>query len=137
MYPTGPDSYLDLLRAIDRPAFGVHLDPVNMISSPQLYFDNAALIRDCFAKLGPHIKNCHAKDILLRSKLTVHLDEVAPGQGALDYRSFLRELDRLGNPRVGLILEHLPTSRRSTPGPPPTSAPPPPKRGSPSKHSIW
>src|SRR5262249_20880960 len=72
MYPTGPDSYLDLLRAIDRPAFGVHLDPVNMISSPQLYFDNAALIRDCFAKLGPHIKNCHAKDILLRSKLTVH-----------------------------------------------------------------
>jgi len=107
MYPTGPDSYVDLLRAIDRPAFGVHLDPVNMVSSPQLYFDNAALIRECFAKLGPHIKNCHAKDILLRGKLTVHLDEVVPGQGALDYRTFLRELDKLGNPRVGLVLEHL------------------------------
>jgi sugar phosphate isomerase/epimerase len=109
MYPTGPDSYLDLLRAIDRTAFGVHLDPVNMISSPQHYFDNASLIRECFAKLGPHIKNCHAKDTLLRSKLTVHLDEVAPGQGALDYRTFLRELDKLADPRVGLILEHLHT----------------------------
>ena len=24
------------------------------------------VIRDCFAKLGPYIKSCHAKDILLR-----------------------------------------------------------------------
>ena len=108
--PTGPEEYLELIRVIDRPRFGVHLDPVNMISSPQRYFANTHFIQECFRLLGPHIKNCHAKDIVLRPKLTVHLDEVAPGLGALDYRTFLRQLDKLGDPNVGLILEHLPTA---------------------------
>jgi len=107
MYPDSADSYLALIQAIDRPRFAVHLDPVNLISSPRLFFDNAALIRECFAKLGPFIKSCHAKDIQLSGKLTVHLDEVRPGLGALDYRTLLRELDRL-DPDMPLLLEHLP-----------------------------
>jgi sugar phosphate isomerase/epimerase len=110
IYPTGPESYLELIKAIDRPAFGVHLDPVNMISSPERYFNNTAFLQECFRLLGPWIKNCHAKDITLHPRLTVHLDEVAPGMGALDYRTFLKELDRLADPKVGLILEHLQTS---------------------------
>lgn len=107
MYPDSPDSYLRLIRAIDRKAFAVHLDPVNLVSSPQRYFHNAALIRECFEKLGPHIRSCHAKDIILRDQLTVHLDETRPGLGALDYRTFLKELGRL-DADVSLMLEHLP-----------------------------
>lgn len=106
-FPDGPDSYLDLIRAIDRPAFGVHFDPVNMISSPQRYFANGAFLRECFAKLGPWIKSCHAKDIALAPKLTVHLDEVRPGLGGLDYVTFLSELRRL-DPETPVMLEHLP-----------------------------
>lgn len=111
MFPTGPDDYLRLMEAIDRPgAFGVHLDPVNMIWSPERYFQNADLIRDCFSKLAPHIRNCHAKDTRMGKTLTVHIDEVIPGDGILDYRVFLRELDRLpAEQRVGLIIEHLKT----------------------------
>jgi sugar phosphate isomerase/epimerase len=109
MYPTGPDEYLSLIRAIDRPGFGVHLDPVNMIHSPVRYAKNAELIRECFSLLGPWIKNCHAKDILLSPKLTTHLDEVVPGRGGLDYGVFLTELERLGSPSVALMLEHLQT----------------------------
>lgn len=107
IFPSSPDEYLDLIRAIDRPALGVHLDPVNMINSPARYYDNAAFIRDCFAKLGPHIKSCHAKDILLAEKLTVHLDECRPGQGALDYTVYLKELSKLDR-NTPLMLEHLP-----------------------------
>jgi sugar phosphate isomerase/epimerase len=107
MYPTGPQDYLRLIHAIDRAQFGVHLDPVNMVFSPERYFGTTALIQECFATLGPYIKNCHAKDILLRDTLTVHLDEVRPGLGNLDYVTYLRELDRLDAP-VGLLLEHLP-----------------------------
>ncbi len=107
MYPDTPDSYLELLKAVDRPAFGVHLDPVNMICSPQRYFANGIFLRECVAKLGPHIKSCHAKDILLQPNLTTHLDEVRPGLGALDYRTYLEELDRLLFD-VPLMLEHLP-----------------------------
>ena len=37
----------------------------------------------------------------------MHLDEVRPGLGSLDYRTFLRELDKL-DPDTPLLLEHLP-----------------------------
>ena len=63
--PDSPDSYLELMSAIDRRQFAVHLDPTNLINSPAKFYDNAGLLRECFAKLGPHIKCCHAKDITL------------------------------------------------------------------------
>jgi sugar phosphate isomerase/epimerase len=107
-YPDSPDSYFRLLKAIDRKQFAVHLDPVNLICSPQRYFNNGRLISECFRKLGPHIKSCHAKDILLSLKLTTHLDEVRPGLGGLDYAVFLRELSKL--PDIPLMLEHLPNA---------------------------
>jgi sugar phosphate isomerase/epimerase len=106
MYPDSCESYLELMRAIDREAFGVHLDPVNMISSPGRYFNNGAFVRDCIKRLGPYIRSCHAKDVVLRDQLTVHLDEVRPGLGGLDYRSFLHALDAL-DPDMPLMLEHL------------------------------
>jgi sugar phosphate isomerase/epimerase len=113
IYPSSPDEYLDLIRAVDRPGLAVHLDPVNMINSPPRYFANADFIRDCFAKLGPHIKSCHAKDIVMREQLTVHLDECRPGTGFLDYAVYLRELSRL-DPDTTLMLEHLPDDEYSS-----------------------
>ena len=105
--PDSADSYLRLIEAVNRPMFGVHLDPVNLINCPSRYYGNAALLRECFAKLGPWIVSCHGKDIIMHDRLTVHLDEVQPGLGTLDYQVFLQELGRL--PRdVPLILEHLP-----------------------------
>lgn len=106
MFPDSPDSYLALLKAIDRPQMAVHLDPVNLVNGPARFFRNGDLIRECFAKLGPWIKSCHAKDIALGNKLTVHLDEVRPGLGGLEYRTFLRELGRI-SPDTPLMLEHL------------------------------
>jgi sugar phosphate isomerase/epimerase len=108
MYPDSAQSYARLIQAIDRPQCAVHLDPVNLICSPQRFFGNAALLRECFATLGPLIKGCHAKDIALDARLTVHLDEVRPGLGGLDYRVFLSEMHKL-HPDTPLMLEHLPT----------------------------
>ena len=108
-YPDSPDSYVRLIKAMDRKRFSVHLDPVNFVSSPQLYFNNSQLIRECFDKLGPHIRSCHAKDIILNEEIyTPHLTEVRPGLGGLDYATFLRELSRF--PDVPLMLEHLPNA---------------------------
>jgi sugar phosphate isomerase/epimerase len=103
--PDSPDSYVELLKAVDRKRMAVHLDPVNMINSPRRYYNNGAFIKECFDKLGPYIKNCHAKDILLHDTLTVHLEEVLLGTGGLDYRIFLTELSKLKD--VPLMLEHL------------------------------
>lgn len=108
-YPEGPDSYLRLIEAIDRAQCAVHLDPVNIINGLERYYHSGDLIRDCFTKLGAHIKSCHAKDIALADTLTLHLDETRPGLGGLDYATYLRELDRL-DPDVPLMLEHLPSA---------------------------
>jgi sugar phosphate isomerase/epimerase len=105
-YPDSADSNLELIRAVDRSQLAVHFDPVNIINSPRRYYNNAQLIQDCFVKLGPYIKSCHAKDILLHNKLTVHLDEVRPGKGNLDYKIFLTELNKLA-PDTPLMIEHL------------------------------
>ena len=105
MLPDSPDSYLRLIKAIDRKQFGAHLDPVNMISSPQRYFNNGEFIRECFRKLGPHIKSVHAKDITILPELTVHLEERRPGLGSLDYSVLLQETSRLKD--VPIMLEHL------------------------------
>ena len=106
MYPDSPQSYLDLIETIDRKSVGVHLDPVNMINSPRRYFQNAEFLFQCFSLLGDRIVGVHAKDILLRPNLTVHLDEVRPGLGGLDYRVFLEELHKLPAD-TPLMLEHL------------------------------
>ena len=107
MYPNSVASYERLLRAIDRPTFAVHFDPVNLVCSPELYYSTGALIRDFVERLGPQIKSCHAKDILLSGRLTTHLDETRPGQGGLDYHAFLGAVATL-DPDTPVMLEHLP-----------------------------
>lgn len=106
--PDSVDSYVALIKAIDRPMFGAHFDPVNIIMTPRVYWDNAALIRECFDKLGAHVVSCHAKDIVLHHQAALHLDECQIGEGVLDYREYLTQLSCL--PReVPLLTEHLST----------------------------
>ena len=107
MLPDSPDSYLEIIKAVDRKRFAAHLDPVNMISSPQRYFNNALFLKECFVKLGPYIKSIHAKDIMILPELTVHLEERRPGAGSLDYTVFLKEASRLRD--IPFMLEHLKT----------------------------
>ena len=107
--PDSADSYLRLLEAVDRPMFGVHLDPTNLINSPRRYYDTGAVIRECVGKLGPHICSCHAKDVALdTTSAIVHLTETRIGTGNLDYAAYLECLDSLGRD-VPLMLEHLRT----------------------------
>jgi len=102
--PDSPEILLELIKAIDRPSFAAHLDPVNLIVSPRQYYDSGALIRRCFELVGPWIVSAHGKDITLGPKLSLHLDEVIPGRGRLDYQTYLRQLDGRDIP---LMLEHL------------------------------
>ncbi len=108
IFPDNPEDYLRLIKAIDRKAFGAHVDPVNVINSPRRCYENTQLLKDWFQVLGPHIRSCHAKDILLSGKLTVHLDEVRPGMGTMDYRTYLKEIQKL-EPDMTLMIEHLHT----------------------------
>jgi sugar phosphate isomerase/epimerase len=107
VFPDSADSYVELVRAIDRPAFGVHFDPVNLVNCPRRLYDTGAMIREFCEKLGPWIKSVHAKDVVCDHKLTFHVDERRPGQGVLDYGSLLRCAERLDSD-IPVLLEHLP-----------------------------
>lgn len=111
------ENYLKLIRAIDRPQFGAHIDAVNMVLSPRLYFDTGRMIREAFALLGPWVVSCHAKDIVMQGgpgNISFHFDEVPPGEGNLDYRAYVSEIARLGRD-MPLMLEHfdVPAYRRA------------------------
>ena len=106
--PDTADSYLELIRAVDRDRFAVHLDIVNVIRTPREHYQNAALIGEWFGTLGPHIRSCHAKDTVLEARFTSHTGEAVPGKGRLDYGALLRHIEAL-DPDMPLMIEHLTT----------------------------
>lgn len=104
--PDSADSYVDLVKAIDRDGFGVHLDPCNIINSPARYYRNPDLLNECFDKLGPWIVSCHAKDVTWDVEMQVHFREVVLGTGTLDYTTYLKRLAALPQPPP-LMIEHM------------------------------
>ena len=107
--PDGPDSYVELIKAVDRRAFGVHLDVCNVINSPTRFYHNKAVIEECFSKLGQWILSCHGKDLAWVPEYNVHFAEVVPGRGEIDYATYLRQLSLLPA-EAPLMLEHLSTA---------------------------
>ena len=106
MVPDSPESYLKLLRDVDREHFAVHLDYTNMISDPRRYLHSSDFIRECFRLLGPHIKSIHAKDVIMESGLPCVIREVMPGRGSIDFTLVLRLAGQLGD-RMTVYSEHL------------------------------
>lgn len=104
--PDGPDSYVELIQAVDRRPFAVHLDVCNVVNSPSRFYQNRAVIEECFHKLGRWIVSCHAKDLAWIPEYNVHFAEVVPGRGEIDYAAYLGELSRLPVD-APLMLEHL------------------------------
>ena len=107
--PDSPDAYLRMTKAVDRKGFAVHLDPCNLVNSPARYYSSSDLLRECYAKLGPHAASVHAKDLAWDVEMAVHFREVRIGQGSIDYGVFLAEHARHA-PGVPLMLEHLATA---------------------------
>ena len=113
--PDSPDCCAKMIKAVDREAFGVHLDPCNLVNSPEKFYRNADLLNECFDKLGRWIVSCHAKDLTWDVEMNVHFREVVPGKGTLDYTTFLKRLAQLPQ-EPPLMLEHLPNAEEYAKG---------------------
>lgn len=107
MIPDSPESYLQLIKDVDRKAFGVHLDYVNMINSPRKHIESTKFIQSCFDLLGPYIKSIHGKDSIMENAYTTVIRETMPGKGNLDYTKILPMVQKLGKDTV-FFTEHLP-----------------------------
>ncbi|MCL2057793.1 MAG: sugar phosphate isomerase/epimerase [Oscillospiraceae bacterium] len=107
LLPDSPEVYARLINAVDRTEFAVHLDPVNIISSPRRYYFNGDFIKRCFAILGDYIVSCHAKDFNMAPIYpTVKIDETFIGDGILDYSVYLNEILKMRK-QPTLMIEHL------------------------------
>ena len=103
----GPKAHKRLIDDVGDSRCAVNLDPVNMIHLHN-YYHTTELINECFDLLGEDILGCHAKDTYIwPDKQTVHVQEVCPGRGVMDYETYLVRLSRMKWPRT-LLPEHIP-----------------------------
>lgn len=108
MYPKSPDECLKMWEAVDRNAFGIHLDVVNMINCPERYFFADSFLQECFDKLESLVCSCHLKDIRLRDELTFQLEETFCGNGVLNIIKYISLINRC-DLNMPVIIEHLNT----------------------------
>jgi len=107
LFPDSPESYREIVDAVNDDRLAVHLDPVNITSSPRRVYFNDDLLKGCFSTLGPKIVSCHAKDFNMEPVWpTVKIDETFVGDGVLNYQVYLNEIDALAKPPT-LMIEHL------------------------------
>jgi sugar phosphate isomerase/epimerase len=104
--PDSPDNYLRLIKAIDRPNFGVHLDICNMINSPDRFWNTTRLIHETFDKLGHAIVAAHAKDLKWIPEMSIHFVECVIGEGDIDFATYLKRMASLPHD-VPLMIEHM------------------------------
>ena len=106
----GPRSHRQLIDDVGDDRLKVNLDPTNMIHLYR-YFHTTELINECFDILGEDIFGCHAKDsFIFPHQQTLHIQEVCPGRGVLDYETYLVRLSRMKWPRT-LLPEHIPADQ--------------------------
>jgi sugar phosphate isomerase/epimerase len=96
-----------LIKAVDRRQFGAHLDLVNLVNCPRAYFSSGDIARECVRRFGDRIISCHVKDIKMKEpSISVILEEVPMGQGNIDLKTFMRQIEGLSRP-VPFMMEHL------------------------------
>ena len=106
----GPLAHLRLMEDMGDDRIKVNLDPTNMVHLHN-HFRTTELINECFDMLGEDIYGCHAKDsYVLPHSQTVHVQEVCPGRGNLDYETYLVRLSRMKWTR-SLQPEHIPADQ--------------------------
>jgi sugar phosphate isomerase/epimerase len=96
-----------VIDAVGHPVLRVNFDPVNLLGSLPAVFGSATAIATIGDRLGPALApSAHVKDITPAPALVIHLEEVAPGDGFVDWDAFFAVCRRLGDGSA-LIVEHL------------------------------
>jgi sugar phosphate isomerase/epimerase len=97
------ESAKEVLDAVDSPWVRCDYDSANWITLETVY-DTGAALNHHFDLLGKHIVSCHAKDIWIENKLTLHLQDGCPGKGLMDFKTLFRRMEAL-NPDYPVIAE--------------------------------
>jgi sugar phosphate isomerase/epimerase len=96
----------EIIREAGSSALRVHLDPVNWMTLGECY-DSIGFLESLFEDVGSLAGSCHAKDAAVLDELITRVVECPPGDGCLDYPTFVRLANQLG-PNQWMVIEHLP-----------------------------
>jgi sugar phosphate isomerase/epimerase len=78
-------------------------DSANWITR-EAVFSTADAVNHHIDVLGRHIVSCHAKDIWIENRLTLHLQDGCPGKGNMDFHTLFRRMEAL-SPDYPVIVE--------------------------------
>lgn len=89
-----PEITKEVLDEVDSPWVRCDYDSANWITLNTIY-DTTSALNHHFDTLGDHIVSCHAKDIWIENKLTLHLQDGCPGKGLMDFKTLFRRMEDL------------------------------------------
>jgi sugar phosphate isomerase/epimerase len=93
----------EILDEVASPWVRSDYDSANWITRETVYGTASALNSD-FDILGHQIVSCHAKDVWIENRLTLHLQDGCPGRGSMDFTTLFRRMEAL-SPDYPVIAE--------------------------------
>ena len=99
-----------LIEEAGSAAVKINLDAANMIRYEH-YWHSSAYIREGVESLGTMIETCHAKDVVMRDALHLHIDECPAGEGCLNYADIIGLVDARLPPDTYMVVEHTPLDK--------------------------
>ncbi|MEZ4863379.1 MAG: sugar phosphate isomerase/epimerase family protein [Caldilineaceae bacterium] len=98
-----PEIAREVLDAVGSPWVRCDYDSANWITLDDIY-DTGAALNHHFDVVGKHMVSCHAKDIWIENRLTLHLQDGCPGKGLMDFKTLFRRIEAL-SPDYPVIAE--------------------------------
>lgn len=102
-----PETIGDIVEGVGHPALRVNFDPVNLLGTLADVYDTPTALGRIRARIGRYLgPSAHVKDIRPAAAFVLHLDEVPPGDGCMDWDAYFGVCATLGD-GAALIVEHL------------------------------
>lgn len=98
-----PEITAEILDEVGSPWVRCDYDSANWITLDTV-FDTATALDHHFDLLGKHIVSCHAKDVWIENRLTLHIEDGCPGKGNMDFRRLFQHMEAL-SPDYPVIAE--------------------------------
>ncbi len=92
-----------VLDEVNSPWVRSDYDSANWITR-ETVFSTGQAVNHHIDVLGRHILSCHAKDIWIENRLSLHLQDGCPGKGIMDFRALFRRMEAL-SPDYPVIVE--------------------------------
>lgn len=89
-----PEITKEILDEVNSPWVRCDYDSANWITLETVY-DTTGALNHHFDLLGKHMVSCHAKDIWIENRLTLHLQDGCPGKGLMDFKTLFRRMEAL------------------------------------------